>query len=424
MLVCLLGALALGIAACGDDDDDDGDGGRAGPSLELTIGNLVPQTGALSPFAPAGEKAIGLAVDEINAAIEEVGADHTINSLIDDTQTDPQAATQAARKQAGEGATCFNGAWASSSTIPVAESVSSREEILQISPASTSPEITGLEDDDFLFRTAPADTGQGQLLTRVIDETLDGVEGKTLNIGARNDSYGTGLADELSKSWEEAGGTVGETVVYELKQPSYNSEAQQIVSGNPDAIMIIDFPEPFDKVGAALVRTGDWDPEKAFVSDGLALPNLGELAGADVADGMVATAPGSPEGGPGDAFDELWDETGGPVQAPFNAQNFDNVMLCYLAAVAAASTDGADMAGVLRDVSNAPGEEYTFEELPAAIEALQNGDDIDFQGASGDLEFDGAGDPRSGVYDVFRVRPEELEKTEEVPYEDGELVGG
>src|SRR5688572_9152705 len=104
MLVCLLGALALGIAACGDDDDDDGGGGGGGTSLELTVGSLVPQTGALSPFAPAGEKAIGLAVDEINAAIEEVGADHTINSLVDDTQTDPQAGTQAARKQAGEGA--------------------------------------------------------------------------------------------------------------------------------------------------------------------------------------------------------------------------------------------------------------------------------------------------------------------------------
>jgi ABC-type branched-subunit amino acid transport system substrate-binding protein len=422
MLVCLLGALALGIAACGDDDDDDDGGGAEGPSLELTIGNLVPQTGALSPFAPAGEKAIGLAVDEINAAIEEVGADHTINSLTDDTQTDPQAGTQAARKQAGEGATCFNGAWASSVTIPVAESVSSREEILQLSPASTSPEITALEDDDFVFRTAPADTGQGQLLTRVIEQTLGNPEGKTLNIGARNDAYGTGLTDELSKAWEEAGGTVGETVIYELKQPSYNSEAQQIVSGNPDAIMIVDFPDPFDKVGAALVRTGDWDPEKGFVSDGLALPNLGELIGANVVEGMTATAPGAPAGGPGDAFEELFDEAGGPVRAPFDAQNFDNVMLCYLAAVAAESTDGADMQAVLRDVTGPPGDEYTWQELPAAIEALQNGEDIDFQGSSGELEFDDAGDPQSGVYDVFEVGPRTLEKTSEVPFEGGRLV--
>lgn len=133
-LTLLLAALALAaltsfaVAACGDDDDDGG-GGSEGESLDMVIGNLVPQTGALSAFAPAGEKAIGLAVDEINAAIEEVGADHSITSLTEDTQTDPQAGVQAARKLVAEDATCFNGAFASSVTIPVAESVSSREGI-------------------------------------------------------------------------------------------------------------------------------------------------------------------------------------------------------------------------------------------------------------------------------------------------------
>jgi len=421
MLVCLLGALVLGIAACGDDDDDDDGGGGEGASLELTIGNLVPQTGGLAPFAPAGEKAIGLAVDEVNAAIEEVGADHTITSLTEDTQTDPQAATQAARKLAGEGATCFNGAWASGSTIPVAESVSSREEILQISPASTSPEITELEgDDDFLFRTAPADTFQGPLLAEVIEDGIGGAEGLTINIGARNDSYGTGLAEELTKAWEEKGGSVGETVVYDLKQPSYNSEAQQIVSGDPDAIMVIDFPEPFDKVGPALVRTGEWDTSIAFGPDGLAFPNLAELIGTDVVEGMRATAPGTLGSGPGESFSTLFDEAPGPERAPFNSQNFDNVILCYLAAVAAGSTDGAEMRDVLRDVTNAPGDEYTWEDLPAAIEALQNGEDIDFQGASGDIELDDAGDPETGVFSVFAFRGDVMEQTSTVPFGGGQ----
>ena len=386
------------------------------------IGNLVPQTGALSAFAPAGEKAIGLAVDEINAAIDEVGADHSITSLTEDDQTDPQAGVQAARKLVGEDATCFNGAFASSVTIPVAESVSSREGILQISPASTSPDITGLEEDDFLFRSAIPDTGQGPLLSNVIADAIGGSEGKTLNIAARNDAYGTGLADELTKAWEAAGGSVGETVVYDVEQPSYNSEAAQIVSGNPDAIMAIDFPDPFDKVGAALIRTGDWDPSKAFVSDGLAFPDLAQLIGDDVVVGMRATAPGSPDGvDQADAFDELFDSAGGPVQAPFDAQNFDNMILCYLAAVAAGSTDGEEMRDVLRDVTNAPGDQYTWEQLPDAIEALQNGEDIDYQGVSGDIELDDAGDPRSGVYDVFAFGADELEKTSEVPFDEGDV---
>lgn len=408
--------LSLGIVACGDDDDDGGGDGGGGTSLDLTIGNLVPQTGGLAPFAPAGEKAIGLAVDEVNAAIADAGVDHQITSLTEDTQTDPQAATQAARKLASEGASCFNGAWASGSTIPVAESVSKRDGILQISPASTSPDITGLDDDDQLFRTAPADTFQGALLADVIEDGIDGADGLTINIGARNDAYGTGLAEELTKAWEGKGGTVGETVVYDVKQPNYNSEAQQIVSGDPDAIMMIDFPDPFDKVGAALVRTGEWDPEKAFGPDGLADPTLPDTVGSDVVEGMRATAPGSPEGGPGDAFDQLMNDAGGVGRAPFDAQNFDNVILCYLAAVAAGSTDGTEMAAALRDVTGAPGEEYTWAELPEAIEALENGEDINYQGVTGDIEFDDAGDPQSGVFDVFAFRGDGLEPTSEVEF--------
>ena len=399
-VVLAIAGLSLGLAACGGDDD--GGGGGGGESLDLTIGNLVPQTGALSAFAPAGEKAIGLAEEEINAAIDEAGVDHTIEVLTEDDQTDPVAAPQAARKLVSEGASCFNGAWASSSTIPVTESVSTREGILTISPASTSPDLTDLEDDDLLFRTAPADTFQADLLTDVIGEGIGGVEGRTLNIGARNDAYGTGLAEALTDAWEKNGGTVGETVVYDVKAPNYNSEAAQIVSGNPDAIMMIDFPDPFDKVGAALVRTGEWDPEIAFGSDGIAQPDLAEIAGNDVVEGMRVTAPGTITGGPGAAFDTLYDDAGGVGRSPFTAQNFDNLILCYLAAVAAGSTDGTEMAAVLRDVTNAPGDQYTWEELPDAIEALQNGDDIDYQGASGDIELDDAGDP--GERRLRRVR--------------------
>ena len=130
---------SVGVAACGDDDDDGGGDGGGGESLDLVIGNIFPQTGALASFSPAFEKGAQLALDEVNAAIEETGADHTVEALAEDDQTDPQAGVQAARKLAGEDVSCFNGAAASSSTIAITESVSTREGILQISPAVDEP---------------------------------------------------------------------------------------------------------------------------------------------------------------------------------------------------------------------------------------------------------------------------------------------
>ena len=73
---------------------------------------------------------------------------------------------------------------------------------------------------------------------------------------------------------------------------------------------------------------------------------------------------------------------------------FRHVILCYLAAVAAGSTDGRGDGRCAARRHQARGEKYTFEELPEAIEALQNGDDIDYEGAGGAIELDDAGDPQ------------------------------
>ena len=414
-------ALSFGLAACGDDDEE-GDGTTADitggeETLELTIGDSIPLTGDLADFGPPGEKAADLAVDEINSAIEEVGADHTVEIIHEDNETNPQAAVQAARSMVGDGATCLAGAWASADTIPTARSVSTREGVLQISPASTSDEITALEDDNLLNRTAPPDSFQGPTLADYMDEALGGAEGKTVNIGARNDAYGEGLAETFGAAWEELGGEIGEEVIYEVEQPNYDSEAQQIASGNPDATVIVDFSDAYPRVGPALARAGV-DFSTAFGTDGIASTSLPEEAGEEATEGLRGTAPGTPdEEEQTVAFDELFtqSEPRDVDRQTFDAQNFDAVILCYLAAVAAGSTEGEDMAEVVQAVSAPGGTEYTWEELPEAIEALQNGEDIDYTGASGAIDMDENGDATAGVYDIYEYQNAKFELTDEVP---------
>jgi branched-chain amino acid transport system substrate-binding protein len=418
-LALAVAGLAFGIAACGDDDDDDGGGGET--SLDLTIGDSVPLSGDLADFGPPGDKAAQIAVDEvITPAIEEAGVDHTVNLVTEDNcgGADQQCAVQAARKMVeSDGASCIAGAWASADTIPTAESVAIPEQVVLISPASTSDEITGLEDDGLVSRTSPPDSFQGPTLSEfLVEKALGQAEGSTVNVGARNDAYGTGLADTFSAAWEAAGGQVGEEVVYDVKLPNYDTEAEQLVSGNPDGLVIVDFPETYNKVGPALVRAG-FDPKTTFVTDGLISGDLAESAGADAVNGLRGTAPGVPDGDPSEeAFDKLFTaaEPADVERQTFDAQNFDAVMLCYLAAVAAGSAEGADMAEHVVDISAPPGDAYTFEQLPEAIEALQNGDDIDYQGASGPIDMDENGDATAGVYDIYEFTDGVPEATDEI----------
>ena len=406
-------ALAAGLAACGSSDDNDS-GGGGNASFDLTIGDSLPLTGDLADFGPAGNKAAHLAVDNINKAIKADGLKQTVTLKSQDNGggVDPQQAVSAARKLVSDGASCIAGAWASSDTIPTAQSVAIPQGVLLISPASTSSEITALNDPDNLVnRVPPADNLQGAALAHFVAGQIG--KGKTVSVGGRNDSYGEGLTKAFIQGWEEQQGgkvTSDSPVLYDPAAASFDSEAQKIVAGNPDAYVIVDFPDTFPKVGPPLVRTGKWSPKDTFVTDGLA---SGDLAAdhQDITDGFRATAPGTPAQGPSSqAFNTLFDSSApkNVDRNTFDSQNFDAVTLCYLAAVAAGSTDGKEMASNLRDITGPPGKKYTWQQLPQAIKALQAGDDIDYIGAAGDINLDENGDPEVGVYDQLKFSGGEI----------------
>lgn len=407
--------LALGVAACGDSDDDTtGGGGGGSAQLDLVIGNLVPLTGDLAPYGAAGEKAGDLAGQEINAAIKQAGADDTVEVVAEDGASDDQGGVQAARKLIADGATCISGDYASTATVAVARSVTVPEGVLLISPASTADALSDLDDEGLFARTAPPDGLQGKALADRMDQELGGLKGKTINIGARNDLYGTGFADSLEAELEERGATVAEKVIYDPEQPSYNSEAEQITSGNPDNFVIIDFPETFAKLGPALVRTGNWKASDTFITDGLSSTELVKEVGGEATEGMLGTAPGAFSGDAPDAFDKLYKGAPGPPRNLFDSTTFDDVILCYLAAVAAGSTDGTEMADVIVDVTGPPGPKYTFEQLPQAIEALENGEDIDYEGASGPIDWDDNGDLSRYIYAISEFKGGTLQEVDTV----------
>jgi len=414
--------LSFGIAACGGGGDDEttgttGGGRGGGEQIDLVIGNLVPLTGDLAPYGPAGQKAGELAVQQIDAAIKKTGVDQSVELATEDGASDDQGGVQAARKLIADGSTCISGDYASTATVAVARSVTIPEGVMLISPASTADALSDLEDEGLFARTAPPDGLQGKALADRMEKQLGGLQGKTINIGARNDLYGTGFADSLEIELEERGATVAQKVIYDPEQPSYNSEAAELTSGNPDNFVIIDFPETFAKLGPALARTGNWEPTQTFITDGLSSTDLTELVGPSVTEGMLGTAPGTFSGDAPDAFDTLFEEAPGTKRNLFDAPTFDNVTLCYLGAVAAGSTDGKAIAEAIVDVTGPGGAQYTFEQLPQAIEALEAGKDIDYEGASGPVDWDEGGDLSRYIYDISEFKGGNLVKLDTVEVE-------
>jgi ABC-type branched-subunit amino acid transport system substrate-binding protein len=320
----------------------------------------------------------------------------------------------AARRVIASDASCITGTMITPDTIAIAQSVTIRQSI-PVFPLGSSEGITQLEDDDTVYRAIPPDSLQSVVLADAMEDTLGGAEGKVVAVAYVNEPYGEGIATKFEEEWTSRGGEISGPVAYDAEQPSYNSEASQLVSGNPDGWLFADYPDSYAKVGAALVRSGQFDPSQAVTGDSLFLEELPPEIPAESLEGAITVSIGEEEETEtAQAFDDLWNEAPGPDRLALDTHVFDNNLTCFLAAVAAGSSDPAAITEQLRPVATPPGETYTFLELDEAIAALGRGEDIDFQGVSGPLDFDENGDPTGAVYDVYRYENGKAEFVEQV----------
>jgi ABC-type branched-subunit amino acid transport system substrate-binding protein len=431
----------LGVTACGGG----GGGGGNGPGskrLNLVIGDSLPLSGTSKALGDSGAKASELAVDEVKRAVEEANADHTVRVVEEDQGRDPETAVDSAKKLVdGDGASCLTGPWSSDAVAETAHDVTIPSKVLEISPVAASDDVAELNDHDLIDSTALPVSLEGDAISKAIARDLGGAQGFSVNVAASNDTYGDTVTQDFIEAWQDNDGTVGGQVVLappplsssgsssgfstsggtysgsSSSSSAYSAQATQLTSGSPDAVLVIDDLSGFALLAPALASSDGWDPATAWGSDQLVSPGLPDEVGSEVVDGMRALAPGAPQGeAPSSAFVQSFKAAAphGVKLAPFAAQEFDATVLCYLAAVAAGSTDGQEMADKLIDITAPGGEQFSWQQLPDAIKALEDGKDIDYAGASGPIDMDVHGNPASGVFDVYQYTSGGLQVVGEV----------
>ena len=387
---------ALFMTACGGGTTSSGNS----LNFTMTIGDVEPFTGDLGALGAPADKAVKLAVDQLNKASKDAGLSVTFKLVSADTQTDPQAALSAARKVIDEGATCLTGPATTPESLAILNGVTKARKITLL-PSATSAKLRLTDDGGTIFRTSPPDNLQALALITAVQAQLGSAQGKTVSIGYQNSPYGEGLANTFKDAWTKLGGQIQGPVGYDPNQPSYNSEASKILANNPDAYVFADFPDTFGKVAAALVRTGKFDPNKLFVSDALAVSPIPSAIPAAALNGAHATNAGSPLGTPQSAdFNTLYTSAPGPGRFALDDNNFDAGILCGLAAIAAGSNDPAAINGQMRKISGPDGQPFTFTKLGDAMKALRSGAQIHYMGVSGAIDFDAKGDTSTGTFDL------------------------
>ena len=378
------------------------------PPPPLIVGQLNAFTGSLSYFGPAHRNAAALAADHVNRAGGIRGASMIIIS--GDTGVNPVQGVDAARALVDvENAVAIIGALASGVTLPVATSVTVPKKRLQISGASTSPAITVLEDDDYLFRTAVSDAAQGAVLARLAQD-----EGyKSAGIMYINNAYGEGLANQFEQTFTSLGGKVTGKVPHEDSQPSFKSELEKATAGNPDVLIAMSYPGQAEIYLRESLEGGYSD--KFLFVDGTKSPEMMEAVGWKRLEGSLGTAPGAPDSPQQRAFRSSYAAAHGGQEPeyPFVNETYDAAVLIALAAAKAnTTTDSTAIRDAIRAVANPPGTVVGpgVEDIKTALGLIANGDDINYEGAAGPVDFDEHGDV-VGPIEIWKVEGGEIKST-------------
>jgi ABC-type branched-chain amino acid transport systems, periplasmic component len=186
-----------GVAGCtgGGDGGDSGDGGSM-DGRTLKQGVLLPLTGDLGSLGkPIRDGAI------LPQAQLEGETQFTIDIEEQDTETNPQAGIQGANTLVNNGYPAITGTASSGVNLQVTREVLIPNSTVGCSPSSTSPEVTTLEDDDYVFRTAPSDALQGQVIAQVGSEQLGNTSAVTMYV---NNSYGQALSQSFAEALRSA----------------------------------------------------------------------------------------------------------------------------------------------------------------------------------------------------------------------------
>lgn len=375
-------------------------------AFTLKIGTVLPFTGDLAAYGGNMDRAVKLAVSLQTAALKQLGLSSKIKVKVVDSQdgqTQASASVEAAKKEVGEHVNVIIGEMASGATIPMAQSVTIPNHVVLISPTASAPQITTLADHGYAWRAYPSDTLQGKVLATAALAKYG--KGATINVGARNDAFGTALEQLFIAEWKALGGKVGTSLSWNPDQATFDTEAQQLVAGNPAGWVIIDFPETFQKFAPSLVRTGKWAAAKTLMTealkDGATLDKIGSPA-----IGLGGTAASAAGGPAGAAFHALWDKSvhGAKPYTGFEGTAFDAANVAFLAAMRGCSASPAKIKSNLIAVSGPPGKKVTFAKLKQAITLLRAHKDVDYEGAFSPVDFDKNGDIGSAVYEIWQYQ--------------------
>lgn len=373
--------------------------GAATSDEPLKLGYILPETGGIAFLGPGMIGSVELAVKEMNEAGGVLGHDVELVGADEGDAASGTAQQSAERLISSEQVDAIIGAAASGVSLTIIDRVTGAG-VVQCGPSNTSPNFTTYDDDGFYFRAAPSDVLQGPVLA----ETMIGAGNRRIAFLSRADDYGRALVEAASDAVSEVGGEVVDEVFFDPAATSFDAEVEEIAAADPDAVLLVAFAETAQILQSMIEAGVGPDDIDIYVGSGSRsddLPKNVDPSDPSVIAGLNGVSPAATSDE--EFLSRLREQVPDLDATLFTGQSYDCTTVIALAAQQAGSTDPAaikdEMVAVTKDGTKCS----SFEQCK---ELLEQGEDIDYDGISGPLEFIEEGEPSVASYDQWQFTEE------------------
>ena len=346
----------------------------------IRLGTLTPLTGAGGNYGPSMLKAMQWVAGEINAAGGVLGK--KVELVSEDDQTNPEAAVRAARKLIDvDKVTAIMGTWASAVTTAVAPLCWESKTFL--TTVSGSDTITLLPHQGYLIRTQPNTQLQGKKFA----EFMVSVGSKRVGILAVQAPFALPTQKIVGEELKKRGSELVAAVVYDKDKATFRSEIDQVLKARPDMLYLNGYTPDVTVVLKDLYKAG-YAGAKIAQAYAVNQKLLGSLP-TEVTDGTYTIAPSPSVDAPG--YKRLAKALGTDDLDPYSCQTHDHISLvCLAIAHARGEATGTAVKDHVRKISQGSGAKV--DNAVDGLKLLAQGKDVNFDGASGQCDFNEIGD--------------------------------
>lgn len=367
--------------ASGDADTEADDGSSGSTTTEssgdgVNIGLLTHLSGRFGFAGKTIQNSVEMVVEEARSTGGILGQEIEITTF--DTKAEPQRALQGFETLAAEDVDVILGP--SSASIPNLLEPAQERGLPIISPTAGST-FLDTRGGEYVWRTTQSDSLNARPQPLYASE--QGWD--SMSVAYLDNRGSQSFGKSIQSFFEEQRGTVIEEMALAPDANSYRSEIQTLADGDPDVIHVTmsedTFPlfiQNYRELGIDIRLMGGNEVTTSGMIDSVGADAMEEVIG-------VRTVPVDNYS----AFSEKYQEAIGEEPGIFAPEAYDMINLVALAWENAGSVGREEIVNNISQVGNPEGEEVA--EYSTGKEALNNGDQINYEGAATPCDFDESG---------------------------------